>query len=328
MKSALATFLLLSVVTLVHSHDLPKVYRNREGHWFGPNMTVPKSFQNIGSVNVQGYGSVNVISNTPGNVYMVDNGFTMHGGGRVYLATGWDIGDPYTYWSADLKNKHFGYSINVANVGCKCNAAMYWINMPGYDGDHPTAGPGGDYYCDANFVNDNWCPEYDTYEGNAETTNVALHRCDYVPPNDYSSCDRGGCGTNACDGAPHSYCRGCTIDTNNWHYISHSQIFSGDKMVTSNHYYEQDGKTATFDACGDPKYIEDMGYSLGGTVPCFSLWDMGCDETWLDGCTGCGGCCDLGGASATFTNFQLESVKLSPSKYVRDLYAKYNPDDA
>ena len=67
-------------------------------------------------------------------------------------------------------------------------------------------GPGGDYYCDANFVNDNWwaqilkkkwmnelltklmmkrCPEYDTYEGNAETTNVALHTCDYVPPNDY-----------------------------------------------------------------------------------------------------------------------------------------------
>ena len=25
-------------------------------------------------------------------------------------------------------------------------------------------------------------------------------------------------------------------------------------------------------------------------------WDMGCDESWLDGCTGCGGCCDLGAA--------------------------------
>ena len=32
------------------------------------------------------------------------------------------------------------------------------------------------------------CPEYDTYEGNAETTNVALHTCDYVPPNDYPRC--------------------------------------------------------------------------------------------------------------------------------------------
>ena len=25
-------------------------------------------------------------------------------------------------------------------------------------------------------------------------------------------------------------------------------------------------------------------------------WDMGCDESWLDGCTSCGGCCDLGAA--------------------------------
>merc|ERR1712107_551862 len=95
----------------------------------------------------------------------------LHGGGRAYLATGGDIGDPYTYWAADLSNKHFAYSIDVHQVGCKCNAAMYWVNMPGMDGgNNPVPGPGGDYYCDANFVNDNWCPEYDTYEGNAETT--------------------------------------------------------------------------------------------------------------------------------------------------------------
>ena len=27
-----------------------------------------------------------------------------------------DIGDPYTYWAADLSNKHFAYSIDVHQV--------------------------------------------------------------------------------------------------------------------------------------------------------------------------------------------------------------------
>ena len=74
--------------------------------------------------------------------------FVLHGGGRAYLATGgdisifirgivflggnfllWskyekddiisckgDIGDPYTYWAADIANKHFAYSIDVSQV--------------------------------------------------------------------------------------------------------------------------------------------------------------------------------------------------------------------
>ena len=120
-------------------------------------------------------------------------------------------------------------------VGCKCNAAMYWVNMPGMDeGNNPV--PGffhNQYFGDIEQIGF-WsilmtgiflksknkrhqapeetttamltlsiktgkrtklkdtsiqiifrCPEYDTYEGNAETTNVALHTCDYVPPNDY-----------------------------------------------------------------------------------------------------------------------------------------------
>ena len=34
------------------------------------------------------------------------------------------------------------------------------------------------------------CPEYDTFEGNSETMSVAIHTCDYTPPNEYPSCDR------------------------------------------------------------------------------------------------------------------------------------------
>ena len=28
-------------------------------------------------------------------------------------------------------DKEFSYSVNVANVGCHCNAAAYFIDMPG-----------------------------------------------------------------------------------------------------------------------------------------------------------------------------------------------------
>ena len=41
----------------------------------------------------------------------------------------------------------------MSNVGCKCNAAMYFINMPGYENGNPYPAEWGVYYCDANFVN-------------------------------------------------------------------------------------------------------------------------------------------------------------------------------
>ena len=90
----------------------------------------------------------------------------------------------------ELMNKVFSYSIDVSNVGCHCNAAAYFINMPGNN-----AGA-GDYYCDANLGNNIWCPEYDTMEGNKYTIATTLHTCN--GGNGYwDSCDRGGCQVNA-----------------------------------------------------------------------------------------------------------------------------------
>ena len=118
----------------------------------------------------------------------------------MYLAESeGDIGsDPFIYWQTDLANNVWSYDIDVSGVTCKCNAAMYWVNMPGFEGGSPYPAEWGIYYCDANFVNGNWCPEYDTFEGNDQTMGVAIHTCDFVPPNDYSTCDRVGCGDNAC----------------------------------------------------------------------------------------------------------------------------------
>ena len=102
------------------------------------------------------------------------NGITLHGGGGFHFATqpndGWD---PNMFWQIPLDNKHFSYKIDVSNVGCHCNAATYFVKMP--SGSNP--GESGDYYCDANFGNGIWCPEYDTFEGNKHTMagNTAYH---------------------------------------------------------------------------------------------------------------------------------------------------------
>ena len=58
------------------------------------------------------------------------------------------------------------------------------------------AGPGGDYYCDANHGGGIWCPEYDVMEGNRHTMACTLHTCNGGGGN-WDYCDGGGCQANA-----------------------------------------------------------------------------------------------------------------------------------
>merc|ERR1712241_1292371 len=65
----------------------------------------------------------------------VDNGFKLVGGGRVYLAqeAANDFSNPFIYWQAPLLGNHISYTVDVSNVGCHCNSAFYFVQMPGYD---------------------------------------------------------------------------------------------------------------------------------------------------------------------------------------------------
>merc|ERR1711971_13142 len=88
--------------------------------------------------------------------------------------------------------------------------------------------------------------------------------------------------------------------------------------VSLKHLAELEWQDSRLERLCDSNYVKNMGYSLEGIVAAFSLWggpdiDMG----WLDGCTGCGGTCNLGGSSVTWTNFALEANKNSPNPKVR-----------
>ena len=94
--------------------------------------------------------------------------------------------------------------------------------MPGYNsGQSPEPGEGGDYYCDANKVGGNYCPEYDNFEGNKYTMASTLHTCNYIPPNFYDWCDGGGCQTNAFNAVPNMMCpEGKIFKFKNWTSVS------------------------------------------------------------------------------------------------------------
>jgi len=262
-------------------------------------LAAPAMSKNLGSINVKDFGEVFVCAPdwAAGAIQMHDNGFTMNGNSRLYFCNravdGWD---PNAYWQTPLNNKHFAYTLDLSNVGCHCNAAAYFINMPGNN-------PGdGDYYCDANFGNNIWCPEYDTMEGNKHTIATTLHTCN-GGGGYWDSCDRGGCQVNAFNVDSNMMCPEdrCTINTNQPFVISHFQ-----NSGTANTWMGQNGKEASFGMCNDGGYISNMANSYGGMVFSASLWGGGgIDMGWLDGMTGCGGECNIDGSSVTFTNFEL-----------------------
>jgi len=228
------------------------------------------------------------------------SGFSLNGGGRVYLASKPvdDFSDPSAYWQTNLLGSHFAYKLDLSNVGCKCNAAGYFIGMPA-----PSPGDGGDWYCDANFVNNQWCPEYDTLESNRHTIAGTLHTCD-GSPGAWTSCDRGGCQNNAFNVDSNMICpeSRCTIDTTKEFLISHNQNYG-----YANIWMQQEGREANFNICQDEGYANRMAESYeAGMVFGASLWGGGgINMDWLDGMTGCGGPCNLESSSVSFKDFEL-----------------------
>merc|ERR1712243_281137 len=97
-------------------------------------LAAPAMSRNLGNINVKDFGEVFVCAPdwAAGAIQMHDNGFTMNGNSRLYFCNrAVDNWDPNAYWQTPLNNKHFAYTLDLSNVGCHCNAAAYFINMPG-----------------------------------------------------------------------------------------------------------------------------------------------------------------------------------------------------
>ena len=241
--------------------------------------------------------------------WVSDEAVTLSGGGRVYLGDS-SSGSITTnsFYMIPLLGKKFTFDVDLSDVGCNCNGALYAVSMPAYNSDQrPEPGKDGSYYCDANQVGGTYCPEMDIFEANKFAMASTAHTCQYQPPHYYSSCDRGGCGQNVLNVG--SFGPGKRIDTNKPFTLAVSFIVGGNgRLSTVTNEFTQRGQSIRFDACNSD-YLQWMGMSLPGIVMTMSLW--GTDNggmSWLDGKSGCQGGCNLPSSKVTFSNFRLDSL--------------------
>lgn len=247
--------------------------------------------------------------------YITVNGksFSMHGGGRCYISKSpGDTLTPDTYEGFSLLGKSVQYDVDLSNVPCSCNSAFYTSKMPGYDwNQNPDPTQGGDYYCDANKVGGEYCPEMDILESNKYTMAVTPHTCNAPNGKHYDWCDGAGCGQNIYYSNPNAMCPEdrCTINTQRAFTMKTSFKESNGQLSGISVELNQEGRNFQFDSCNRSDYLQTMGGQLDGMVFVASLWGNSYGTmSWLDGMTGCSGDCNLSAASATYSNVQVNSI--------------------
>merc|ERR1712216_251255 len=89
--------------------------------------------------------------------------------------------------------KRVQYDVDISTVGCETdtgngqNGAFYLVAMPASE----PGSDSGDYYCDANDVNGEWCSEIDIQEANLGGWHTTAHTCNYQGFSS-TNCDRAG----------------------------------------------------------------------------------------------------------------------------------------
>jgi len=221
------------------------------------------------------------------------------------------------YHNFTLFNKEVSYDIDLGKVGCSCNAALFFVSMPGFNEDGTVAhgnDPSLPWYCDATGIGGVLCWEHDTIEGNMYTMGVTPHRCNAVPGQYISQCHQRGCQSNVFLEDPKAYCpdASCKIDTRKPFRIA--QRYEADstgttlarivtRLVQGQHTFE-------WDTCAQPEYLQDLTEPFKGNwTMTFQLW--GTDHAtmeWLDEPTGCKGDCVKGETFTSFSNLAIRSL--------------------
>jgi len=197
---------------------------------------------------------------------------------------------PDTFKQLYLLDQTLSFTVDLANVGCGCNAAFYLVNMPAY-AQNGQADPTkcGDYYCDANNVCGEWCPEMDIFEANNQAVQVTPHKCDPMQGKWYPHCDGGGCGINTFHNNPGALGTGANhiINTQNPFNVAISFITSNGELSRINTVFSQNGRQFSFShddgRCGGGYLSALTGAFKTGMVVAISYWgDLGNGMSWLD----------------------------------------------
>lgn len=256
-------------------------------------------------------------SERPNKVSVGDNGnsFTMNGGAQVQI-TASEPGSNYDsgmFQNFSLLGKRLTYTTDLANVGCSCNTAFYFVSMPAFGQDqNADSGKYGDYYCDANKVGGEYCPEMDVSEANKYTMATTPHKCTSSQGKHWWWCDGAGCGQNVHNANPNAMCPGsnCTINTNNAYTHAIEFQESNGQLSGIKNTLTQGSQSFIYYSCTDSSYLQAMTDHLkNNMVLVMSQWGNTYQTMqWLDGMTGCQGDCDLDGASSTYSDIKINTL--------------------
>jgi hypothetical protein len=177
--------------------------------------------------------------------------------------------------SVKLIGGSISFTVDVSKLGCGTNAAFYLVSMPGGSATSTT-----DFYCDANCVGGQCCPEMDLFEANRHALQVTPHSCSSAT----AGCDGGGCAKNFMKDISNGYGAGTgfKINTDNPYTVKVSFSGSGSTLnsITTTLTQGSNSISLTHDSgCGSN--LSGMGKRLSnGMVPVWSYWTGG--MMWLD----------------------------------------------
>jgi len=273
-------------------------------------------------------GTISVNDGTTDPTYIAQTGGTKDGGIRIngnaltvnhntrsYLASACSNAfAPDTFKQLHLLDRTLSFTVDLSNVGCGCNAALYLVNMPAYS-QNGQANPTecGDFYCDANNVCGAWCPEMDIFEANNRALAVTPHKCDPEQGKWYPHCDGGGCSMNTHRLDPNSFGLGANfvINTQNPFTVAISFITSNKQLAKITTTLTQNGKRYSFshdDARCGGGYLGSLTDAFNqGMVVAISYWgSTGSTMSWLDVPP-----CDVGENCNTATTVTFSNIAVT-----------------
>jgi len=271
---------------------------------------------------ISGLGTAAFVSGDGGSA-LGDRLTLKHNSGFSLTTTCQDHWDPNAFTLFKLLGRTLSFTVDLSGVGCGCNLALYLINGPAKDASgNPSLGtcPWSPYYCDANKVCGQYCPEVDIMEANSRAYASTPHKCD-APSNagHYGNCDRNGCrkSTHGLDVRAYGPGAGYRINTMypfHVHASFHSAPRSGAAGLSLSGMtvkLQQGSNEIVLDSPNCGKYLDSLtAPMMAGMVMRITYWgDDPETMSWLDqppcGEQRCGG---LNAGEAIISNMSISNI--------------------